>query len=338
MTYCLAWRTKKSIYMFADSAGSLKGKKIRPNLPESSFKELHKEYNGYLVQENLLKLFRIRNDVTFCFAGAVSAGQEVANVLQKCLNEYGMKSVKNAFELATNSIRPINKENYVEILLAFIDTDKELVLLSYNRNGSLKIVNEKNDIIQIGSLPKEVKFEFAKLINIIKKAHKIKVQHYSVVILSFLQNYAQKINLMKWNVGGVFCSITLTDKGAKWMEDTTYVLYNFSNGIEHYERIIVGVREDSIIVSFKDATFFINNKFLEREIVEKLLSKAKNFVTTGKSKYYSFISQNSIKIAIVVTNFKLKNKHFDMSNLTIQQNLRMHLIDLKQTIGIAIFE
>lgn len=315
MTYCLAWRTKREIHMIADSVVSWKEKQFKPTTPKSSFNERHKVNDKYFTEEKFLKLFKIREDVILCFAGYNDTILEIVDTLKKCLNEYGIGDLKSAFELAINSIRPITKENHVTILLGYINNEQKLELLSFGRTAELEIIKETDDLIQIGSPPEKFKEQITKLVEIVK--NNIDEEYQVITLLSFLQSYGQLSDLMKMYVGGAFCSISLTDKGVKWMDDTTYILYDFLSKPHYLERVIVGIREDSIIVfstmESKRNAIFRNEEFLHKEEALKLQNVAIEFTRSGKSKYYSFISKRSMKITVVLSNYLLKNDYFETS-------------------------
>lgn len=270
MTYCFAWKKDKKVYMIADSATSSKKDDILANV--STFGEVQGLYGKYIVQEGILKLYKVSDNVAVCFSGnqniALEAIESIHNQLEFASMHEILNSIKNTYE-------GLNLELLISISLG---QDKNHI---YHFDGSN--VKEIHDFVAIGSgmQNKELTEGIRWAIDVLYQKCKDKFD-YIASIVSYVQSFSIKNKLYRYGVGGVFFGL-IVDTKVRWCRDLLYYLYN--EDVLCGKSVSVISRDDSIfsatdidgnirliINEVKDSAYW-DNDYYKKAIIKTLNTK-----------------------------------------------------------------
>ena len=148
MTFCMAWKSGRSVFVVADSA-------ITGCAPlretTSSFGELHVDASVRVAQ-GALKIIPMGH-AAFTFAGTVPLGYAMADAIEKAASADGQ--IARAFQHAINSIFPIRLGEGLQAILAVSDINgsPHILTLDSSHGPTLRLVDR---VVRYGSLDEEL--------------------------------------------------------------------------------------------------------------------------------------------------------------------------------------
>lgn len=283
MSYCVAWKKDKKVYMIGDSASSALQDDIRADT--NTFGEVQGLYGKYIVQEGILKLYTVAENIVISYSGDKDTALEVIGYFQNMINN--ISNIENIFE-AIESTYGNSKNINLELIIAvsFGQDDNRI----YHFNGN--VIEEVLDFVDIGSgkdcsqLTSAVKWA----IGCLYEQCKYKFD-YLASIVSFIQCFTIKNKLYKYGVGGVFFGVVVDTK-VRWCRDLAYYLYD-ENALNP-KTISVMARDNSIFSSTDidgGIRFILNEitdlKFWNSPYYKKSIVKA---INTKNPIYFLFYS------------------------------------------------
>jgi hypothetical protein len=118
---------------------------------------------------------------------------------------------------------------------------------------------------------------------------------------------------MKMKVGGVFFGISVNADGVSWQKDTSYFLY--PPDLRSLQHISVVARDSVLAVSSSlsgDKRVFMNtiNTINPQKWQAKWIPKLKRNFNSGRSIFYTFLSNKDRLITVIKAPDHLSNKYF----------------------------
>lgn len=297
MTYCLAWKKYKTVYMIADTCISAIDDKV--NSEVNTFGECQGLYGKYYVQEGELKIYKITPNLAISYSGDIKQCKEIIEAVYHMANEFNTNKV---MEIIENSFHTYN----VEMIFIFSD-DFNNYIYKFSK-GTFK----ECDYAEIGN-GKEIPYLSKDIKGVIDELYseKLDKEYYLSMIISTIQCYILKNNIFKFGVGGVITGIFINKK-LKWFRDIEYCL--FEDDIRDLESMSVIVRGNSVFSSsdLDGGTRYIINNIIDKQIWDDLYLR-KGIIKSLNTKnafYYVFYSKKYNVLYFMRTNGYLHNIHF----------------------------
>lgn len=225
MTYCIAWKSKRTVYLISDSARTIENgsgsNKLQKNYTSVGEKSVHS--GNITVEEWLHKQFRVDDKFIITYAGDVHLAIGIVKNIRRCFNHVQPLA---AFERAIDSVRNPERPTDVQFLFG-IREDDEIRLYAYNLNDDKKIVEiEEDKLVQIGSLSDSIYSEKAnKMYNAhIRHLNKPIEQFYQ--FLTFIQSFGIRNYTLEDGAGGLYSGLYLDANGVHWVDDTSLIIYD----------------------------------------------------------------------------------------------------------------
>lgn len=297
MTYSLAWKKNKTVYMIADTCISAINDKM--NSEVNTFGECQGLYGKYYVQEGELKIYKITPNLAISYSGDIEQCKEIIETVYNMANEV---NVNRIMEVIENSFHTYN----VEMIFVF----------SGNFNNCIykfsKGIFKEYDYAEIGN-GKEISYLSEDIKGIIDELYSegLDEEYYLSMVISTIQCYILKNNTFKFGVGGVITGIFL-NKQLKWFRDIEYCL--FDDDIRDLESMSVIVRGNSVFSSsdLDGGTRYIINTIIDNKMWDDLYQR-KGIIKSLNTKnafYYVFYSKKYNVLYFMRTNGYLHNMHF----------------------------
>lgn len=306
MTYCLGWKTGKTIIVAADAAITGSAHDQLP-LVETSFREPHLvSSKGKVIEERALKTFNIGSRLILTYTGKTVIADNLVQSVTKAINDGidPLEAVKLGLAL---NVKPDNPQ--IGIIFGFFEGDNQ-VLMSYNVTKPMEF-DAHDSIVQAGSIfPKIKDLTEDYLGQAIEESDDIQIR--MVKLLAVLQSYGRAGPLMVAGVGGVFACIGLNKEGAHDQPDTLHTFhYKDRNKNAH---VTVCMRRGCIVVKPHDKPgLCLTNRMLNegdaavRERTRLACEDAKQ--THAKGRYSFIVFQNLDHLRIAIVEMKRKKKH-----------------------------
>ena len=312
MTYCLGWKTKKAVFLLADTSVTLNkslGKKY------SSFGELQGSQGNESVVESLLKINAVEKKAAIAFAGDVGLANSVIESLQTFL-DLG-KPYRQALEAAIANNSPLPSSKPISLILAYVDTNSPKLLYFCSESSELIDIE---DVVQIGSMGSYYpSFSDQMIRSFIGGTSK--PENILAAITGVVQTYGIHAVLSEMYVGGGFFGLYIDQSGLYWQEDTTYVIYHINNDALLIAGFItIGVRENVLFIgsSLLNETKFISSHISATSMnswMQTWPPRIFNTLKTYSSDFYVFLNTKQQMATIVRTYGNLMNEYFKIRPL-----------------------
>ncbi len=299
MTYCLAWKKDKRVYLIADSALSSKKDFIQKDI--TTFGEVSGLYGQDYIQDIKLKIYSINSKLAVTFEGDVDIFEEIVEYIYQMINSTSIKDIFRDIE-GTYGGQDLN----IQLIFVLYDTKNRIFLFDGNH------IIEKDDFAEIGS-GKDItglSHNIKSFINYIYP-FTLDKNEYLAAIIAYTQLYMLKNDTFRYGVGGVIYGIYLDTK-IHWFRDLEYYLYD--DGVEIGDTVSVISRYSSVFSSSgvtRGSRFFLNTYtdsdlyydiYYRRGIIRSL--------DNINSFYYVFYSNKYNTIHFVNTNGESQNSCF----------------------------
>lgn len=280
MTFILAWKDKKNVFVTGDAAVTNIG------VPSKSIETI--KSNGKLitsfgepvyfsedkvVQESVLKVHNIREEFIIGYAGVGNVAVDVINDLEADL-EFSKNNIVSKIKEAA-----MIYGSSFQMVIGYYNK-KSSVLLSFNLYGNCKVrFHSNNTPIRLGnlrsySLIKLVSFEISNLFNLIKTNNTPDKK--LVMASTFMQGVIIRAGLISKGVGGFFTGGYINRFGFYWQKDTGILKFelrknakkdsrNPSELFSNSQLVVLIIREAKLAVlsfslhqSYRNVTVFQN--------------------------------------------------------------------------------
>lgn len=310
MTHCIGWKHKGHVYLIADTAVTRPDK---PLTPISSFGELHDAVRNGHVEEALLKILRVSDSTAIAYAGNVALAIEIGTFLKDHYSSH--KSIDDLMKSMETSLGPFNAVQKVDLLIAdYRANAADLILWS----TSTCLIKRDSNFFEIGSLS-TFHSELAKTTLSALSHEHTESEKLLSIISAVVQTYGIHDNMIQQNIGGLIFGVHVGPDGAKWQEDTNYLLYD--EGLRKIDYISAFVRDETLIVNssytneiriYAHSTAITNIHEWQRH----WRAYIQQHINSDKYKYWVFISTKEKVITIIGrSNLGEACKYFSLNHL-----------------------
>ncbi|MFA8451885.1 MAG: hypothetical protein ACEPOW_14415 [Bacteroidales bacterium] len=257
MTYIVGFIENEDIILISDTAITTENDiKIAPH---TSFEEKPVKLNGKLIYQSEIKLFNISNDILIGGAGESHPIDNFVDNLNTYRNLYKL-SLTKSIEAALDAI----DNNEFELLIAYLDADNK-PLLKIKDSHSKKLMNCE----AFGSIGCEKTHHknFWKDYQELRNNPTYKnctLSKKMITCTSILQGYSLFDDILSEGVGGIFTSISLSQKKIQWQPSVGFITFStkqeLHSNLECISKINLGaIYEDSkyIFIAEKNNAFYI---------------------------------------------------------------------------------
>lgn len=296
MTFCMAWKSLRSVFLVADSA-------ITGALPlresTSSFGELHVKAD-FNVAQGALKIIPMGR-AAFTFAGTVPVGYAVADAIMGRAAVDG--NAGRAFQQAINSVYPLKSGEGIQAIFAISDTAGRPHILTCDSNDGpgIRIVDRA---VRYGSLEGELQKQAEDVAMELARESGVGDGAVLASVIAFLQSMTVHNPLMEQGVGGHFTGAVLAPEGSAWNPDMIYGLYDSSRMNEPIRSIgnLVRGHVACIPSSVTHDTRCFTRSFRPGELEawkSKWLDEVSGFLRQGRCAYFVFLDTLHHRVTMV---------------------------------------
>ncbi len=314
MTYALAWKSKKEVFLAADTAiTSSSDVPLNLELEMSSFGQTHfiDESHKKKVEERATKLF-LKNNIGITFAGNYELAIEVVSTFYKKISSgVGINdALKDALFL--HSVDSVDK---LQLIIGYYEGNPKL--LSFNADYDLKI-KEEFGVVQIGAPLKDHRQLTESWIKDFVSESNPNLQ--LVDVLSILQSYNLFSPQMSRGIGGAFCGLYVGNNCQSWQPDILYADYGIDDGK------IIGTcfRHDCFAINsptigasrcFTTQTSDVSVSFMEQQ-AQKAVEKSKRLQRDLEFQYVVIVNVELLSITIIEMNRHSKHEFIWLQRVT----------------------
>lgn len=308
MTYCLGWRTGKSVIIAADAVVTSPGKDDFP-LTETSFGEPHiVDSKGKKVQERALKIFNIRNKLILTYTGSTLIAHGIALSVARDIDEGSapLEAVKSAIGLNINPASP-----GIRLIFSFLDDSSQPVLMSFNVSKNMDF-DTHDTVVQAGSISHSIQDATQNyLLQSVDNSDKVGVR--MAKLLAALQSYGRTGPLMASGAGGVFSCMAINAEGTHSQPDILHVFSHSNHAMS--DRVSVCMRRGCVTArrhSTQSGHCFTNKSLNETDdaVLERTQASGDEAERIfAKGRYDFIIFQNLDRPAIALVEMRRKKKH-----------------------------
>lgn len=296
MTYVLAWKSKQSIFISADSVVTMVG--CQPNKPFefSSFGEKLKYDNEVSVQEGAFKIVNIKDRYLASFA---TDNAELAYALIGVFNnEVGRPIKRTNIKLLSDVIAQQAEEldGYKLQLVIGVIEDSGPILMHFDNLTGNHVIRSDETIVHLGSLtgrPALIERVHSVVVGIANGSFGLNPESYGLMAVNaIIQYFGIRDPSIEIGVGGFIAGAQLDKDGVRWQQDTTYFIIG-GKPLESCKIVNVSYRLNSIVVSpnvgsARSFLSFFDPPFNNLDDLRKLHHPRKSL----ESAYYVFLSIN----------------------------------------------
>lgn len=306
MSYCIAWKHEKNIFMLSDTTVS--SKDAEPSIPRNSMGELQTTHFGYLVEEGLLKLIKISENyaVSYATENVETALEMIENI--RCLYD-NLSNSYSFFDLLHDFKMTYGTNTNTEMLFVYSFGQDKAKIYKFSE-GDFK----ETDYAEIGSgkNTKSLSTDVQIMIKTMYKDEKLyntDPNYYLALVASTLQCYLYHNEYFIHGIGGVVTGLFMNYK-IHFCRDLEF--YFFKNDISNGESLSVINRYNSFFSSSQIGSQrgYLNS--LDGDIFSDpyILSSISKSLNTKSPYYYVFYCNDKNVMAFIETNGQLHNIHF----------------------------
>lgn len=298
ITYCIAWKDKKNVFIVADSAVSSTDN--TNEIESTSFGDLHEKKGDYYVFEGAFKMQTINNSFLISYAGNMMHIDEVYDLLHLQLTA-GIE-IETAFQYIANSI----SYKDIDIIVGYIDNGLPK-LFHYDGTNCFE-----KEFVQIGSGVSKESWTFRNefLLNE-NKNHRTSATQALTSMIVVMQIYSLKERIIDIGVGGLIFGARIDSEGIHWCKDLTYYIYNSS--LMDYQLITVLERNNNVHVlsgfNSKHIVFSSKDNALTNNELEDNYSES---LHESRTEYFVFASMFNPSVILLQINMEIHNEYFRM--------------------------
>lgn len=280
MTFILAWKDKKNVFVTGDAAVTRRGVSdnyiddiINGGKLTTAFGESISIRKGQVIQESVLKIHNLNNRFILGYAGTGDIAIDVINDLEQDIN----LNEKNIVSKIKDATERYGSE--FQMVIGFRNKNSA-VLLSFNLFGKRKVrYHERNKPIRLGNLRSDDLMKFVSdeiAIMFTTIAQNVTPNKKLVMASVFMQGVILRAGLIAQGVGGFFTGGFVNRDGFFWQKDTCVIKFHLRNGAKPNTRdpaqlfsgprlIALIIRESKLAIlsfdlnrNYRDVTIFHN--------------------------------------------------------------------------------
>lgn len=220
MTLLLGFAREDEVYLFADSAATLRGR--TPKDDYSSFGQLQRRDEA-AIEERALKIVHVRNDLVVAICGVADHGFACTEFLRTAIGA----SARDVMDVFLAS-RPWPVRADCTLMLAYMDRGRAR-LCEWHASEPDAFVDVKPGVLSVAGSSSTDPAMHAEIVETVAElcCHPaMSGQHLLVSITAALQMIGAHNDLMGIGIGGAFVGVFVNRAGVVWQEDTVYLLYS----------------------------------------------------------------------------------------------------------------
>ncbi len=305
MTLIVGWKNKKGAFIAGDSIiSSTEGhsKNQKTSFGESTITD------KIVASETCLKVDVLCEKIIIAGAGSDRDYRNFIRDLNRKLELFDHDIVS----LINQTLDEYKRLDSCSFIIAFKENG-ETHLLSYNDNLSQQtILKEIEDFVYAGSVEEPLIEVITPLTSLLSKIN-FPNNKTMVSLCAILQSFVLRHPQIEKGIGGLFTGAYVDVESIKWMDDTTFILYNKGFGTENNgTNISVALRDNGVFIYTPqegvDNKIFLNTHSLNPEIEisdwgNKHYEETNKKVNSSDSVYIVFIHTTNAIVSILATDF-----------------------------------
>jgi hypothetical protein len=311
LTYCVAWKTKTSAYIFADSAITEFSSNESEQPITSSFLEKQGKLNSEkYVFEGAYKIFS-EDSYAIGMAGDSRFATQVVELLQMHLS--CGRSVCQSIDMAINNFTDFSKRPYIQLVVAAFD-EVPILFTVENRGDKFKI--EQENLVLLGSPTKDLITYTTNFYQTFKKSwsEESHLPERDEILfarmLGLLQSYGIHSYTIEEGIGGTYSGVMINSKGLITQPDTCFLISGQSTAFDTKKTASISVRNNCLYIINSDMPeIVIPNKVvkLDKEISLSIADDARETFDSGRFKYVVLLNLSMHVVCIVDMNYGLNH-------------------------------
>jgi hypothetical protein len=332
LTYCVAWKTETSAFIFADSAITEFSNNESEQPITTSFLEKQGKLNsGKSVFEGAFKIFS-EDSYAIGMSGDSRFATQVVELLQMHLSVG--RSVCQSIDMTINNFTDFSTQPYIELVVAAFD-EVPILFTIKNRGDEYKV--EQEDLVLLGS-PTEDLISYTR--NFYQSFKKTWNEERYLIdrderlfarMFGLLQSYGIHSYTIEEGIGGTYSGVMINSTGLITQPDTCFLISGESTAFDTRKTASIYVEQNCLCIINSDmAEIVIPNKVasLDKDTALSIADNARETFDSGRFKYVILLNLSMHSVCIVDMNYGLNHLFL---NIDIRE-------DKKGTIGFVISE
>lgn len=311
MTYCIAWKTDTSAYIFADSVVTEFSSGGSEQPIRTSFLEKQGQINSENnVFEGAYKIFSGDN-YAIGMSGDSRFATQVVELLQMHLN-FG-RSVCQSIDMTINNYTDFSKRPCVELVVASFDEHPVLFTVK-NRGEKFNI--EQQGLVLLGSPTKELITYTTNFYQSFKKSwndesHLLERDEILFArMLGLLQSYGIHNYTIEEGIGGTYSGVMINSTGVITQPDTCFLISGESPAFDTKKIASISVKKNCLCIINSDMQeIVIPNKAASLDKEESLIiaGNARKIFDGGRFKYVILLNLSMHTACVIDMNYGLNH-------------------------------
>ncbi|MCA3883042.1 hypothetical protein JKP13_20345 [Vibrio vulnificus] len=330
MTYCIAWKTDSSAYIFADSAITrLSGNgSSEPETTSFLEKQGQVEQQKHVIEG----VYKILSGDHYAIGMAGDAGFAIQVVELLHLHLSCGRTVEQSIDMTIGNFTDFFQRPYIELVIAAFE-GAPLVVTLKNRGDKFKL--ERDDLVLLGSPTSELVTYTTNFFNSFieswnNESHLIdRDEMLFARMLGLLQSYGIHRYTIDKGIGGTYSGVMINQNGAENQPDTCFLISGESPAFDAKKVASVSSKENCLCIVNSDmAEIVIPNiaADVDSETAMNVAEHNRNVFDSGKFKYIILLNLSMHTVCIV-------NMNYELNHLLINLDIRE---DKQGTIGFLI--
>lgn len=321
MTYCIAWKTESSAYIFADSAVTKLSGDEKNGLETTSFleKQGQIEQEKYVV-EGAYKIFSGDN-YAIGMAGDAYFATQVVELLDLHLSVG--RSVDEAIKMSIANFADFFQKPYIELVIICY-SDRPTVFTLKNRGNDFS--TEHENLVLLGSPTEDLvsyttNFFDSFLESWKNESHLVDRDEILFArMLGLLQSYGMHRYTLDKGIGGTYSGVRVHENGLSEQPDTCFLISGENPAFDTKKIASVSSRSRCLCIVNSDMPeIIIPNRVsnIENATLESAAKKSRDVFDSGRFKY--IILLNLTKHSACIVNMNYEHNHMFL-NLDIRDS------------------
>lgn len=320
MTYCIAWKTDSSAYIFADSAITKDSDGEKNRLETTSFleKQGQMEQKKYVVEG----AYKILNGENYAIgmAGDAHFATEVVTLLDLHLSVG--RSVNEAIKMSIDNFLDFDQRPRIELVI--ISYSDQPVVFTLKNRDQFKTEHEK--LVLLGSPTKNLTSYTTNFFNSFMESWKKEInlpdrdEILFARMLGLLQSYGMHRYTLEQGIGGTYSGVRVHKDGLSEQPDTCFLISGENLAFDSKKIASVSSRDNCLCIINSDMPeIIIPNRVsnIKDDTVVSAAKKSRDIFDSGKFKY--IILLHLIKHTVCIVNMNYRHNHMFL-NLDIRDS------------------
>lgn len=305
MTLIVGWKNSKGVFIAGDSI--ISSSEDHSENQKTSFGE-STVTDKIVVSETCLKVDVLCEKLIIAGAGSDRDYRNFIRDLNRKLELFEQDIMSSI----NHTLDEYERLDSCAFIIAFKENG-ETHLLSYNDNLSHQTtLREVEDFVYAGSVHEPLIEVISPITSLLSKIN-FRNDKTMVSLCAILQSFVLRHPQIENGIGGLFTGAYLDVESIKWMDDTTFILYNKGFGTENNgTNISVALRDNGVFIYTPqdgvENKIFLNTHSLNPEIEisdwgNKYYEETNKKVNSSDSMYIVFIHTTNAIVSILATDF-----------------------------------